>query len=76
MVGGKCEQSSSTTSVRECDAARCNGVSPSVLYDGPKVVIECQLISSVVVRPLASCPSEIKYSFTLSAQPRKIRLDK
>ena len=63
MVEGKCEQSSSTTSVWEWDAARCNGVSPSVLYDGPNVVIECQLISPVVAGPLASCPRDIKYSY-------------
>lgn len=63
MVEEKCEQSSSTTSVRPYDAARCNGVSPSVLNDGPRLVTECQLIRSVVEGPLASCPSEIKYSF-------------
>ena len=62
MVGGNCEHRSSTTSVCECDAARCSGVSPSVLYEGPMVVIECQLISPEVAGPLASWPREIRCS--------------
>ena len=41
-------------------------MSPSVLNQGPRVLIECQLINPEIAGPLASWPSEIRCSYDRS----------